>query len=144
MGSPVEFRLLTPVLVGNGLVVPEEATLIGHVVQIATPTDHNPSSSLSVSVHTIRWGKNELPINAVVSQLYFVRSSYIAGGSAPRATFLEGIQIVSHLAAEANTEFSSTKKEVVLRSGILLLLRQIDPNDYGTVFRYQNPQLAAR
>ncbi len=144
MGSPVEFRLLTPVLVGKGLVVPEEATLIGRVDKISFPTDQNPRSSISVSVNTIRWGKNELPINAVVSQLYFVRASRIAGGSPPRATFLEGIQIVSHLAAEANTEFSSAKKEVVLRGGILLLLRQIDPNDYETVFRYQNPQLAAR
>ena len=57
-----------------------------------------------------------------------------------KLTFLEGIKVVSRQSEEASTSFSSQGKEVVLRSGIMLKLRQIDP----TEFRPAEQQVASR
>src|SRR6185369_5533791 len=57
-----------------------------------------------------------------------------------KLTFLEGIKVVSRQSEEASTSLSSQGKEVVLRSGIMLKLRQIDP----TEFRPAGQQVASR
>jgi hypothetical protein len=131
IGDPVEFRTLEAVLIGNGIVVPADALLLGKVEEVQTRTSSYPDSLLGIRIHTLRWQKGELPLNAVVSKVYFVRAGYLNDASLGlKPTFLEGIQIVAHVSDVAFTEFSSRKKDVVLRKGVMLLLRQISPEGY--------------
>jgi hypothetical protein len=131
VGDPVEFRTIQPVLIGNGVVIPANTLLSGAVEEVQTRSSGPAESFLSIRVHTLRWENNEIPLNAVVSSVYYARASYLHESQVGlKPTFLEGIQIVAHLSDHAYTEFSSRKKGVVLRNGVLLLLRQIDPENY--------------
>jgi hypothetical protein len=126
------------VLIGNGLVVPDGASLIGQVEEVKSRSESSPESSVSLRIEKLRWGRNSLPLNLVVSSVFFAPAAYLNDSRpGPKLTFLEGIQIVAHLSDVAFTEFSSSKKEVVLRKGVLLLFRQVDPDRY-----VDSPQLA--
>jgi hypothetical protein len=138
VGDAVEFRTVEPVLIGNGVVVPDGASLIGHVEEVQAPSKSAPESSVSVRIDTLQWGHHSLPLNLVVSSVFYARAGYLNDEHpGPKPTFLEGIQIVAHMSDAAFTEFSSSKKEVVLRNGVLLLFRQVDPEKY-----IDSPQLA--
>ena len=131
LGDPVEFRTIEAVLIGSGIVVPSNALLVGEVEDVKPRAPSSSESSVSIRVHTLRWDNNEIPLNAVVSSVFFARAAYLhASPVGTKPTFLEGIRIVAHLSEEAFTEFSSEKKEVVLRNGVLLLFRQVDPETY--------------
>lgn len=133
-GDPVEFRTLEPVLLGNNVVVTTGATLLGEVEQALPRSDSSPESSISIRVRELRWNGKSVPLNAVVSGVFFVRSSYTyRSGLQQKPTFLEGIEIVAHLSETAFTEFSCRKKDVVLRNGILLMFREIDPAQFRPV-----------
>ncbi len=129
-GDLVQFRTLEPVLIGGGVVVPENATLLGKVVFARWDTAAEPRSMLRIRIDGVRWKSGQARINAVVVGMYYVRSAYIYNPeTGPRPTFLEGIHISSHPARNASTDFFSNTKDVVLRSGILLLLQHVVPND---------------
>jgi hypothetical protein len=143
IGDSVEFRTLEAVLIGNGVVVPADAVLLGKVEAVQTRTSTYPDSLLSIRIHTLRWQKRDLPLNAVVSKVYFVRAGYLNDASmGMKPTFLEGIQIVAHISDAAFTEFSSRKKDVILRKGVMLLLRQISPENYR--IQHLGDQIASR
>jgi hypothetical protein len=143
VGDRVEFRTLEPVLLGNKIVAPYNATLIGEVESVRMKSSSSEESAVAIRVHTLRWDNYEHEVNLVVAGVYYSRPATLNGfPNGPQMTFLEGVQIVAHLTGEAFTEFSSRKKEVVLRNGILLLLRQVDPDNYRTLLRDQT--LAAR
>lgn len=129
VGDLVEFRTIESVLIGSGIVVPSNASLLGEIEQVQTRSSSSAESSVSLRVHTLRWEDNEIAVNLVVTSVFFARAAYLNGSPiGVKPTFLEGIRIVAHLSQEAFTKFSSEKKEVVLRNGVLLLLRQVDPS----------------
>jgi hypothetical protein len=143
VGDPVEFRTIEPVLVGRGIVVPNNASLLGEIEEVQPRSASSPESSICIRVRTLRWNDKVIPVNAVVTGVFFARAGYLnESASGTKPTFLEGIRIVAHLSEDAFTEFSSSKKEVVLRNGILLLLRQVDPDAYRSPAVH--PQLASR
>lgn len=131
-GDPVELRLLEPVLIGDGIVVPANASLLGDVVFARSGEVDTPHSMLRIRVQTLRWPRGEVRLNAVVGGIYFARSSYVFKSPGPKTTFLEGITIAANLFPNASTDFSSDRKEVVLRGGILLLMRHIVSEDERT------------
>jgi len=138
VGDPVEFRTVEPVLIGNGVVVPDGASLTGQVEEVQPRSGASRESSVSVRIDMLQWGNHSLPLNVVVASVFYARSGYFSESRpGPKPTFLEGIQVVAHLSDVAFTEFSSSKKEVVLRNGVLLLFRQVDPERYT-----DSPQLA--
>jgi hypothetical protein len=138
VGDPVEFRTVEAVLIGNGVVVPDGASLLGEIDKVQPRSVSSSEASVSVRINKLQWGNHSIPLNLVVSKVFYARAGYV---NEPRPgvkpTFLEGIQIVAHLSDVAFTEFSSSKKEVVLRNGVLLLFRQIDPEKF-----FYTPQLA--
>jgi hypothetical protein len=136
VGDPVVFRTIESTLIDNGIVVPSDAELLGEVEEVQVSTRSSPESSLTIRIHTLRWEKNEVPLNAVVTGLFYAHASYLnSSPTIPKVTFMEGIHIVAHISDNAVTEFSRPRKEVVLRGGVCLLLRQIDPDNYRTVQR---------
>lgn len=131
IGDAVEFRTIEPVLIGNGVVVPDGASLIGQVEEVQPRSGSSAESSVSVRVNKLQWGSHSIPLNLVVSSVFYARSGYVNDPRpGPKPTFLEGILIVAHLSDAAFTEFSSRKKEVVLRNGVLLMFRQVNPDKY--------------
>jgi len=130
VGDPVEFRTIEPVLIGNGVVVPENAELKGTVVFVRTDHRTTPSSWVRIRVQQLRWKTGQAALNAVVDGVHYVRSSYFDSyHRGPRSTFLEGIHIVPHLFRDASTDFFSDSKPVVLHDGIILEMRQVVLND---------------
>lgn len=129
IGDTVEFRTDEPVLIGNNIVVPEKATILGTVVDVRRHTGSFPSV-LRIRFDRLRWKSGEAKLNAMVLS---VRRLYAEAGDwrfhyAP--TFIEGIRVISHQQRDAYTEFICDKKDVTLRSGVAFMLRQIDPDSY--------------
>jgi hypothetical protein len=128
VGDPIMLRTIEPVLIGNGVVVPEGAELLGEIAFVRSDRTEAPASWVRLRVYALRWKAGRARINAVVDTIYYVRSSYserLPGRE--RLTFLEGIHVDPHLFRNASTDFFSDSKEVVLHAGILLQMRQIVP-----------------
>jgi hypothetical protein len=130
VGDPVEFRTIEPTLIGNGVVVPEGAELLGEVAFVRSDRTETPPFWVRLRVYALRWDTGRARINAVVDTIYYVRSSYLGTiDRRGRITFLEGIHVDPHLFRNASTDFFSDSKEVILHSGILLQFRHIVPDD---------------
>ena len=130
VGDPVEFRTIEPVLIGNGVVVPESAKVRGTVVFARTNHQSTPSSWIRIRVQELRWKTGQASLNAVVDGVYYVRSSYFNSfHRGTRVTFLEGIHVTPHLFRNASTDFFSDSKAVVLHDGIILEMRHIVVKD---------------
>jgi hypothetical protein len=128
--DPVEFRTIEPTLIGNGVVVPEGAELLGEIAFVRSDRAATPPSWVRVRVYALRWETGRAHINGVVDAIYYVRSSYVDTlHRRERVTFLEGIHVDPHLFRNASTDFFSDGKEVILHNGILLQLRHIVPED---------------
>lgn len=124
VGHTVEFRTLEPILIGGGIVVPENATLFGEVAFVRSDPRATPRSWIRIVVNSLHWKTGTASLNAVVDSVFYARSTYFGDPySGPRPTFLEGIHIQSHLFRHASTDFFSDSKEVILREGILLEMR---------------------
>ncbi len=130
VGDKVEFRTDEAILIGNNVVVPENAVILGTVVEVKHHAPDEPHSLLRIKIHTLRWKNGEAPLNAMVASVR--RGHMLAVDTAFRhtPTFMDGIRIVSHKKRDAYTEFLSDRKEITLRSGVGFVLRQIDPADY--------------
>jgi hypothetical protein len=130
VGDPVEFRTIEPVLIGNGIVVPENAEILGTVVFVRTDPNATPSSWVRIRVQELWWKTGQASLNAVVDGVHFVRSSYFATfHHQPATTFLEGTHVEPHLFRNASTDFFSDSKPVVLHNGIILEIRHVVPKD---------------
>lgn len=130
VGDPVEFRTIEPVLIGNGVVVPESTTLFGEVIFVRSDPGATPRFWIRIAVNSLRWQTGQACLNATVDSVYYVRSSYFGHlQHSQKVTFLEGIEIDPHLFRHASTDFFSSSREVVLRDGILLELKQFVPED---------------
>ena len=65
-GGSVEFRTLEPVLVGKGLVMPENTLLRGRILS-ATPKQEGRNSWLALVVERAEWKQYSLPLRAFIS-----------------------------------------------------------------------------
>lgn len=133
-GDPVEFRTIEPVLIGHGIVVPENAELIGEVGFVRSDSKATPRSWIRIWVKGLRWKSGQASINAVVDAIFYAPAAYIYSRDhkGPEPTFLEGIHISSHLFSNASTDFFSDSKEVVLHNGIRLEMRHIVGTEQST------------
>ena len=129
-GDPIEFRTIEPVLIGNGVVVPENARLRGAVTFVRTDPNARPRSWVRIQVQELQWKTGQASLNAVVDGVHYVRSAYFNSFHGPlRTTFLEGIHVAPHPFRNASTDFFSDTKPVVLRDGIILEIRNIVPKN---------------
>src|SRR5690242_17533879 len=121
VGDPVLFRTLEPVLLGNRVVAPEGSELRGEITEVREQEESGEAPEISIRLSTLLYKHKRVPINLVVSSLYYSRSavadSYDTGRM--KVTFLEGIHVVAHVSDEASTSFVGRGKNVVLHSGIL-------------------------
>ena len=65
-GDPVEFRSLEPILVGQGVVMPANAKLHGHVLGGAPRQGEKPSW-LVILVESAEWKDHTLPLHAFIT-----------------------------------------------------------------------------
>lgn len=144
IGDPVEFRTAAPVLIGNNIVVPEDSVILGTVIEVRHKAAESPRSLIRIRIHTLKWKNGETGLNAMVSSVLRPRAFALGINVTHPTTFLEGIRVVSHQKREAYTEFFSDERDVSLRSGVSLLLRQIDPEAYPdrdfNIFKADNRQ----
>ncbi len=130
VGDPIEFRTIEPILIGNGVVVPENAVIRGAVTFVRSDRSATPSSWVRVRIQQLRWKTGQASLNAMVDGVHYVRAQHHdLFHREPRATFLEGIHIEPHLFRKASTDFFSDAKLVVLHDGIVLELRHIVVKD---------------
>ncbi len=126
VGDLVKFRTIEPVLIGNGVVAPQDAEIRGSVVFVRSDRNATPPYWVRIRLQELRWKTGQASLNAVVAGVYYVRSSYFdAYHRGLRPTFMEGIQVAPHRFRNASTDFFSDSKPVVLHDGIILDLRQI-------------------
>jgi hypothetical protein len=65
-GDPVEFKTISAVLIGKGLVMPADAHLYGRVLSVGQKQD-NKNSYLAVVVERAEWREHSLPLRAFIS-----------------------------------------------------------------------------
>lgn len=130
IGDPVEFRTIEPILIGNSVVVPENAKVRGIVVFVRTDPKAIPVSWVRIRILELRWKTGLASLNAVVDGVHYAPSAYFDSfHRTPRATFLEGIHVAPHPFRNASTDFFSDAKAVVLRDGIILEMRHVVMQD---------------
>jgi hypothetical protein len=132
VGDNVEFQTREAVLIGNNIVVPERAKILGRIERVRSDDPAAPRSLVGISIHTLTWKNGEAPLNAVVFSVeatpaedMVVRRRRHPFFRPPN--FLQGIKIRAHLKRDARTDFYSDEDNFTLHSGLLFLLRQIDP-----------------
>lgn len=130
VGDTVEFRTTIAVLIGKNVVVPENSEVLGTVVDVQHNGTDGPRSLVRIRIHTLRWKSGETALNAIVASVRHGHIDVPDWGFGPQPTFMEGIRIVSYQRHEACTDFSSAQKNFTVRSGVSLMLRQIDPAAY--------------
>ena len=72
-GDPVEMRTLEPVLIGNGVVIPENAKLHGRVLGAASRQNEKPSW-LVVVFERAEWKRHIVPLHAFVASRITLRA----------------------------------------------------------------------
>lgn len=80
-GDPVEFKTISAVLVGKGLVMPADAHLYGRVVSVGQKQD-NKNSYLAVVVVRAEWKEHTLPLHAFVAAQITVTTKTLATADA--------------------------------------------------------------
>jgi hypothetical protein len=127
IGDTVKFRTESPILIGNNIVVPENATILGTIIKLRRAQHDYPNSLIGIRIHTLRWKNYEAPLNAIVAS---IRHMHQVREVPNRPTFLEGVRVISHIKREAFTEFLSNHKQVTIRSGVSFFIRHVDPDTY--------------
>ena len=133
VGSTVEFRTNEAVLIGNNIVVPDDAKIIGTVEVIRRDSVDSPRSLVRIRLGTLQWKNGSAKLNAVVASVEASPAEQMLMSRHRRSvlqppSFLRGIRILAHMRKDAYTDFQSEEKDFVLRSGIVFLLRQLDPD----------------
>jgi hypothetical protein len=133
IGSTVEFRTNEAVLIGNNIVVPDDAKILGTVEVIRRDSVDSPRSLVRIRLGTLYWKNGSAKLNAVVASVEASPAEQMLMTRHRRnpvqpPSFLRGIRILAHMRKDAYTDFQSEEKDFVLRSGITFLLRQLDPD----------------
>lgn len=127
-GEVVEFTTIEAVLAGPKLVIPENARIVGHVVD-ARPLDNKQYSVLRFIIDEIRWKQNSAPMKAVIAGIGR-RQINLRGIVALQPTFLEGTIVGSNMLPSPTTILISRTHDVVLHGGTLLVLKQIPDSPF--------------
>ncbi len=134
VGDSVEFHTTDSTLIGHNIVVPRGAIISGTVTEIRNKSGQSPRNQLSIRLDTLRWKDKVFPVNLVISSVTRShRNLEMSGVPVYYPNFLESYRILAHLRQNATTDFVSEEKEIVLRSGIEVVLRQIDPEQFTDV-----------
>lgn len=146
-GQALHFVTTEAVLIGNNVVIPRGATVLGRLESVQSGLAASPSV-LRVSIGGIEWDRGSAVLNAVVLG---VESSdtetnpvwrHFHRAVAGRPTMLNDIAIRSHVGRNASVEFESNH-DFILRRGVRLLLWHIDPEHEPVMFA-RNPILEVR
>ncbi len=145
IGDTVKFRTSEGVLIGNNVVVPRGAQILGTVDEVKRNAPNVPRSVLVIRLHTVRWPEGYASLNAVVLSVESITQSENVlfreiRTLFSRPTLLEHIHVYAHIQRDAYTEFSSDTPELVLRRGIRLELWHLDP-EHVPEMMVQNPVL---
>lgn len=103
VGDPIEFRTTEAVLIGNNVVVPENSSVLGTIVEVQHGGE--PRAMVRIRIHTLRWKSGESMLNAIVASVRHGHIDVPDWGFGPQPTFMEGIRIVSYQQHEACTDF---------------------------------------
>jgi hypothetical protein len=120
-------------LIGNSVVLPKGAEVVATITEVQHSGPGTPESLLLIRAGTVRWAEGAASLNAVVSSVEVTSQSEKSffrhiHNLFSRPTMLERINVYAHVERSAFTEFTSAEPEFVLRPGIRLVLRQIDPD----------------
>lgn len=143
VGDKVEFQTREAVLIGNNIVVPERAKILGRIEQIRSGATESPRSLVDISIHTLKWKNGEAALNAVVFSVEATPAENMVMRRRRHPffkppNFLQGIRIRAHLKRDARTDFFSESANFTLHSGLLFLLRQIDPEHVPGMMGHEN------
>lgn len=131
-GAKVEFHTTEAVLIGHNIVVPQNATVIGHVAQVLHGERASLNSRLRITINTLKWKHGEAPLNAVIIGVEQTpaQSMLLARGHRfhDPPSFLKDIRIRAYLSREASTEFYSKRQSFIVGKGLCFVLRQVDPD----------------
>ena len=147
-GAPLEFETTAGVLIGNGIVVPKGAQVLGHVEQVRSGSATS-GASLRISVNRLQWDGGSAPLNAVVMGLEPSDAGdnplwrHLHRAVRGRISMLEHIGVQSHLGRNAFVEFDSNRGNFTLRLVVRFVLWQIDPERNPVMFA-KNPVLQVR
>jgi hypothetical protein len=84
-GDPVEFKTISAVLIGKGLVMPADAHLYGRVLSVGQKQD-NKNSYLAVVVERAEWREHSLPLRAFISAQITMKPANLTTTSADAQT----------------------------------------------------------
>ncbi len=133
VGDRIKFRTTEAVLIGNNIVVPQDATITGRIEKVLSDAEDSPHSVVRISIDHLQWKNGQAPLNAVVFGIEPTAAEEILRMPRRRSlrelpNFLKDIRIRAHLGRSADTEFYSNQSNFTLQSGLYFLLRQIDPD----------------
>ncbi len=66
VGDPVRLKLLHALLSKGKVVIPEGATLVGSVTEVATRAESQPESRLAIRIERAEWKHNSVPFVALI------------------------------------------------------------------------------
>ncbi|HEX6880218.1 MAG TPA: hypothetical protein VF135_07630 [Terriglobales bacterium] len=135
-GTKVEFRTTEAVLIGNNIVVPSNSKVLGSVEQVRSGAPTGPRYLLSIHIETLKWKDHEVYLNAVVAsveptpaqKMLTARRHRFPWPDVEPQPFLKGVHIRAHYVRDAYTDFFSNDNNINLRSGIVFILRHVDPD----------------
>lgn len=133
VGDRIIFRTSEAVLIGNNIVVPSGAEVLGTIDEVRRQSANAPHSDLVIRFHSVRWPGGSADLNAVVSSVEVINQNEKSffrhiHNLFSQKTLLEHINVYAHIQRNAFTEFSSDEPGFVLRPGIRLVLRHLDPD----------------
>ena len=133
VGDEVILLTTEGVLIGNNVVVPKGAEVVGAIDEVQQSGRDTPDSTLVIRFRSVRWREGEANLNAVVASVEVTTQSEKLifrhiHNLFSRPTMLEQVEVYAHVERKAFTEFRSRGPHFVLRPGIRLVLRQIDPD----------------
>ncbi|HVO63666.1 MAG TPA: hypothetical protein VMT53_22275 [Terriglobales bacterium] len=131
-GSSLQFVTTAGVLIGNGIVVPRGARVLGRVEEVRSGSA-SAGAVLRISLHRLEWDGGSTALNAVVVGVepsdaddnFLWRHLHRAVRGRP--TMLEHISVRSHILPEPFVDFESDRGNFTLRRGVRLVLLHIDP-----------------
>lgn len=139
VGDKIKFRLNEAVLIGNNVVVPEGAKISGTIDAVQNEGAEEPRSAIRIRIHSLEWKKGTAQLNAVVmsveptpAQLMIIPHRRHPPLRSP--SFTQNIHIKAHVRRDAYTDFFSNDKNLVLHSGVVFMLRHIDPDHEPAMF----------
>ena len=135
-GTKLEFRTTEAVLIGNNIVVPSNSKVLGTIELVRSDATTGPRHLLRIQIDTLKWKKSQASLNAVIAsveptaaqKMLTARRHRFPWPPALPQPFLKGVHIRAHYLRDAYTDFFSDDNRISLRSGMVFVLRHVDPD----------------